>query len=535
MGGAREWGIDVKTGKSACRLAAVSMVRNEEDVIEGFVRHHLRIFDAMYIADHCSTDRTYEILKALVAEGLPLKICRIEDMQFMQEEIITELVNISIADGCQLVAALDADEILVPRTGISIAECRAYLKNLSPDHIYAWQYYLSRTDNWRENEFILDGAYREQNPSIKLRKVLVGADIWQHRHLKMAAGNHMVSADVADEYGSVRFVAADHIDRLMLAHFAYRSEQQMVSKTVAGWLNNIMRYTTATIYATQWSDGFKEFATTGHVSLPPIENAVAYDLPEEWCRLPLKYTSVNPVRGLYNVMLTAQNIANELAIEHHSVGRLTFILPYVPGLHDDFEASISSAVRYPYDDVQYVVIEMMGVTAAEEKSLLILLEAQPEDISIYLYSSEADERTKWQREIAQRLEETVDGDFVAWLWPGQVLDNSALRSMMAAMQANEEENVIARLTDSWRNVFGIDRDLVGASMITAAIQTLYRVMQQRSDMILNISELLFRRATLAKSGWLLEAMQDGRVDGLKILEKLQTGTHFLCIYTGGLL
>ena len=525
----------MKTDRFACRLAAVSMVRNEEDVIEGFVRHHLRIFDAMYIADHCSTDRTYDILQALVAEGLPLRICRLDDMQYMQKEVMTELVNISIADGCQLVAALDADEMLVPRTGMSIAECRAYLQNLSPDHIYDWAYYLSRTDNWRENEFILDGAYREQDPSIKLRKVLVGADIWQHRHLKMDAGNHMVSAAAADEYGNFRPIAANHIEKLMLAHFAYRSEQQMVSKVVAGWLNNVMRYTTATMYAIHWSGGFKEFATTGHVSLPPIENAVAYDLPEEWCRLPLKYTGVNPVRGLYNVMLTAQNIANELAIEHHSVGRLTLILPYVPGLYDDFEASISSAVRYPYDDVQYVVIEMMGVTAAEEKHLLSLLEAQPDDISIYLCSSEADERTKWQQEAAERLEETVAGDFVAWLWPGQVLDNSALRSMMAAMQANEEENVIARLTDSWRRVFGIDSALMGASISLIAMQTLYQVMQQRSDMILNISDLLFRRATLAKSGWLLEAMQDGRGDGLKILEKLQTGTHFLCIYTGGLL
>jgi hypothetical protein len=40
------------------RLAAVTMVRSECDIIEAFVRHNAAFFDRLYILDHRSTDTT---------------------------------------------------------------------------------------------------------------------------------------------------------------------------------------------------------------------------------------------------------------------------------------------------------------------------------------------------------------------------------------------------------------------------------------------------------------------------------------------
>lgn len=54
------------------KIVAVSMARNEADIIEAFVRYHCRIFDAIVIVDHASIDGTSEILDALRSEGLPL-------------------------------------------------------------------------------------------------------------------------------------------------------------------------------------------------------------------------------------------------------------------------------------------------------------------------------------------------------------------------------------------------------------------------------------------------------------------------------
>ncbi|MDP3545990.1 MAG: glycosyltransferase family 2 protein, partial [Phreatobacter sp.] len=57
-------------------IIAVACIRDEQDVVERFVRHNLAVVDGLIVLDHRSRDRTPEILAALVAEGLPLALCR---------------------------------------------------------------------------------------------------------------------------------------------------------------------------------------------------------------------------------------------------------------------------------------------------------------------------------------------------------------------------------------------------------------------------------------------------------------------------
>ena len=64
------------------RIAVVSMVRNEADVIESFVRHCLSFADFIFVVDHMSVDDTGDILKALMQEGLPVMVRRFEDVVY---------------------------------------------------------------------------------------------------------------------------------------------------------------------------------------------------------------------------------------------------------------------------------------------------------------------------------------------------------------------------------------------------------------------------------------------------------------------
>jgi len=61
---------------SKMRLAAVTTVRNECDIIESFVRHNAAFLDCFYILDHRSTDATPVILRKLTDEGLPVLLSR---------------------------------------------------------------------------------------------------------------------------------------------------------------------------------------------------------------------------------------------------------------------------------------------------------------------------------------------------------------------------------------------------------------------------------------------------------------------------
>lgn len=99
-------------------IVAVSMVKNEMDIIESFVRHTLTFADRMIIADHQSTDRTRDILGQLQAEGLPIVIETIYTARYAQAEVTTRLMH-EAADvyDADLILPLDADEFIVPRGG----------------------------------------------------------------------------------------------------------------------------------------------------------------------------------------------------------------------------------------------------------------------------------------------------------------------------------------------------------------------------------------------------------------------------------
>ena len=59
-------------------IAVVSMVRNEADVIESFVRHNLGWADRLYVAVHESSDETLSILQALQGDGLPIVLSEVK-------------------------------------------------------------------------------------------------------------------------------------------------------------------------------------------------------------------------------------------------------------------------------------------------------------------------------------------------------------------------------------------------------------------------------------------------------------------------
>ena len=67
----------------------VACVKNEEDIIEAFVRHNLVYLDRLLVLDHGSTDDTPSILKALQEEGLDLQILHDDSLGKFQGEKMT--------------------------------------------------------------------------------------------------------------------------------------------------------------------------------------------------------------------------------------------------------------------------------------------------------------------------------------------------------------------------------------------------------------------------------------------------------------
>src|SRR5262245_57664001 len=97
------------------RIVAISMVKNESDIIESFVRHHAPLVDVHYILDNRSADSTLEILRRLESEGLRLVVMSDEDGSYDQSRKMTDLMRRAAAEtDADLILPLDVDEFLLP-------------------------------------------------------------------------------------------------------------------------------------------------------------------------------------------------------------------------------------------------------------------------------------------------------------------------------------------------------------------------------------------------------------------------------------
>ena len=124
------------------KIVLVTMVKNEADIIESFVRHSLTFADEIIIANHMSTDRTGEILASLLSEGLPLTIRELHEVELAHGLVMTELMWEAIEEhGADIVLPADADEFLVNTE--TEESCRSILGYLDTGrvHMLEWRLY----------------------------------------------------------------------------------------------------------------------------------------------------------------------------------------------------------------------------------------------------------------------------------------------------------------------------------------------------------------------------------------------------------
>jgi cellulose synthase/poly-beta-1,6-N-acetylglucosamine synthase-like glycosyltransferase len=101
---------------SFVKVSGISMLRNEADVVQLCLLHHLAIgCDNVLVVDNGSTDGTVAILRRL-AHRYPILWTR-DDGPYRQSEIITGLARDAACDGADWIVPFDADEFWWMRSG----------------------------------------------------------------------------------------------------------------------------------------------------------------------------------------------------------------------------------------------------------------------------------------------------------------------------------------------------------------------------------------------------------------------------------
>lgn len=218
------------------KVTAISMVRNESDVIEAFVRHHAELVDELIVIDHCSTDGTGELLETLAAEGLPLSLRHERSLVHRQNVVLTALMREAASGGSDWIVPLDADEFLVAPDGDVRSELRALPRDRSSS--VELRLYVPCPDDPEDEVNVLRRIrHRRVGESTPwTRKVIVPAARARDRRSALSQGSH----ELVDERTG-KGVPASFTDRLVLAHFPVRSARQLARKVLGGWPAHIAR------------------------------------------------------------------------------------------------------------------------------------------------------------------------------------------------------------------------------------------------------------------------------------------------------
>lgn len=208
------------------KSAVASIVRNESDIIEVFIRYHLRVFDHVFLVLHQSKDGTKYIVDQLIKEGLPITY-EVSDVVFhnQKNEMNKLLSEIRKNNKPQVLMPLDADEFIVGDLKRAAHELPGSNFTLA----LSWFNYAPTTLDADEINVLKRMTHRNSKVNFNQHKVLIpGPMIDQGVYVK--EGNHEVYFN--EKVCNIIQSKVSHI-----AHFPIRSINQFRKKALVNWVS----------------------------------------------------------------------------------------------------------------------------------------------------------------------------------------------------------------------------------------------------------------------------------------------------------
>lgn len=217
------------------KLVTVSMIRNDSDIVEAFVRHHLSLVDHLVILDHGSTDATPAILRSLQAEGLPITLLHDPSLSFQQGPRITELARQAFARlGADVVFPLDADEFVKVESRLVLERALTAVPSGHFGQI-AWQnHVVTEGDNAEVVNPVQRMRFRASVEPKDEYKVILSRRMLDDVRWQVSPGNHFLVRELSS---GLEKAATNTLQSVQIAHFPIRSQEQLHQKIILGWLS----------------------------------------------------------------------------------------------------------------------------------------------------------------------------------------------------------------------------------------------------------------------------------------------------------
>ncbi len=214
-------------------VVGISMIKNEEDVLETFIRHNLNYLDFLVLADNGSTDNSRKIINKLIQEGLNLCVIDDHKMAYTQTDKMTNLYRrVATSFFPEFIVPIDADEL------IQSPSKESFINSLSviPKNgigIYPWKTYIPEPTN--TSHLLSNFKHRRKKENPQYFKIILRTSRSINYQLKIDQGSHGVTSKNGD-------IPSVELSDICLAHFPIRSVNQLFKKILLGWLGYVDRY-----------------------------------------------------------------------------------------------------------------------------------------------------------------------------------------------------------------------------------------------------------------------------------------------------
>ncbi|MBS0662657.1 MAG: glycosyltransferase family 2 protein [Verrucomicrobia bacterium] len=292
------------------RLVAVSIVKNEADIIEPFVRHTLAWVDHHLVFDHDSSDGTREILGALQAEGLALTLFTDHALGNLQQARSNRLTALAAREhGADWILPLDADEIL---TGPGRAALEQHLASHAADRpatLPLLNYFPTEQDNPDEENPVRRLQTCQAFPP-RTRKIMVPRALALDPAVKAGKGSHALYRGehaLPDQPLPVGF----HLSRLAL-----RSPPHQLLRVVLAELQKLSRGRAHAGLDVHYRLGFQLLTENPELFFATVRQPAASGrhLPIPYLGGPLRHTP--PSIGWNRVARALLAFLEKLAVSH---------------------------------------------------------------------------------------------------------------------------------------------------------------------------------------------------------------------------
>ena len=218
------------------KIISFTMVNNESEIIESFIRYNYNFVDEMVIIDNGCTDSTINIIRKLIGEGFKITVydesLEAYNQYRLDNKYLTKIANEKNPD---IILPLDADEFLTGNTNP-----REVLEGLSLDRIYyiTWRWYvMTKEDNILETfipkkmQYCLSKPAWNYSDGTVVTKAIIPVKYYSDMGLTLSMGHHTV-------FGNDK-VKITQLDNLQLAHYRAISEEQLIYKTCCYTIRDI--------------------------------------------------------------------------------------------------------------------------------------------------------------------------------------------------------------------------------------------------------------------------------------------------------